>query len=237
MLRKVGVSLALLFALCALAQPPQIRSTLDDRHGNIFETGSHGKNPTLWIAKRNSEDNVVWSDTWNVQGSRGNSLATDPLGNLYVAGTDGNFVVRKYKRHSENDYRIEWTRRMDMGDGAEQASAILLDRFGNLYAAGSLAIGPVAAPVIVKMDAREGVPSNDWEIELAYGPLHGARMMRLPEGFSGLFDRLALDESGGIWATGTATDGKGRALELILRVRVFDGQPITAETKELEAQK
>jgi len=112
-----------------------------DSLGNVYVTGwslSYGTSTYGWttyssvfLLKINSSGDLEWQRTWEEQyvPQCGNCLATDPLGNVYVAGYFGGFIL-KYNSTGSLMWQRIW------GETNDQCFGLCRDSSGNLYIIG-----------------------------------------------------------------------------------------------------
>lgn len=119
--------------------------TVDDA-GNIYVTGyeSPAGNEDIFVAKIDSDRNLVWADTYSGSGNQddvGHGITVDDEGNVYVVGyeyvpgEDRNIWVRKY----DKDGKVVWTKTHHGGapGGRDYGYGVAVDKEGNVYVCGS----------------------------------------------------------------------------------------------------
>lgn len=116
-----------------------------DGSGNVYVTGwswSFGGSTDIATLKYGPDGTLLWEQRLgNGYSNRGNAVAVDSGGNVYVAGkayspstSSDDYIVVKYTP----DGTLAWKRSYDgPGHGADEARAIGLDASGNVYVTGS----------------------------------------------------------------------------------------------------
>lgn len=120
-----------------------------DRWGNVYVTGMAFENGTgrdYVTIKYNPSGVMQWLAKYSTPGvDRAKSIAVDDYGNVYITGDGGpgpgsssvDFVTIKY-----NTYGVQqWVARYDGRGGNEEASALVIDKAGNVYVVGASPTG------------------------------------------------------------------------------------------------
>lgn len=137
-----------------------------DHEGNVYVTGfatfvDEGTN--IWVRKYDSEGNTLWSDNYNGspnKNDRGNGIALDNSGNVYVAGMvcaaedpfdfcmDSDLWIRKY----DSEGNILWTeayRNALQSTFEDEGKSVVTDNEGNVYVAGGIMTSEEGANIFI----------------------------------------------------------------------------------------
>jgi uncharacterized delta-60 repeat protein len=121
------------------------KALLVDGSGNVYVTGKSFSTATgydIATAKYNSDGIQQWVSTYNGTGNsedRGNAIAIDNAGNIYVCGesvgqgTGSDFVVIKIEPNGNQSWAKRYNGPVGGGDGA---IALNVDEAGNIYTTG-----------------------------------------------------------------------------------------------------
>lgn len=160
--------------------------------GLVFNLSSvSGQVHEEWVARYNGPGNST---------NRPTAIALDAQVNVYVTGTSvgiGNIYGYATLKYSPEG-RLVWTARYEEPGGNGQATAMALDREGNIYVTGSSGIYPNLDYVTIKYD------TDGQEIWVARydGPGHGYDEARA----------IVLDGSGSVYVTGNSL-GSGTGMD------------------------
>jgi uncharacterized delta-60 repeat protein len=183
----------------------QVNALGVDHYGHVSVTGSSTRNETGpdYVTIQYDEDgNRRWKRVYNGPGNGtdvANALTVDKKGNVYVTGgsdssPDGfnnDFATIKY----DNDGIAQWTRRYNgPGNGNDEATAIAVDQWGNVYVTGwseSSRGSFVYDYLTIKYD-KEG--RTQWTRRYN-GPGNGFDIARA----------IAVDKEGHVYVTGEST--------------------------------
>ena len=168
-----------------------------DPSGNVYVTGySVDSGSDYATLKYDADGNQLWVAHYNGPkgtGDYASDLAIDPQGNAYVTGrssgnnTSTDFATVKY----DSDGNLAWVARYD-GPASlrDEATAIAVDRSGNVYVTGQSAISATSsdyATVSYDLDGNQ---------------LWSARYNVLPDG-EARANAIAVDDEGNIYVTGS----------------------------------
>lgn len=109
-----------------------------DSSGNLIVSGQVGvlDGPdSRWMGKISPEGAILWSRTIESEGTRtdfGSGLALDSADNIYVAISNGSYVVKKYNPDGDLIGSIT------MGTRGYMAYDVSIDACGNIYVAGAV---------------------------------------------------------------------------------------------------
>jgi uncharacterized delta-60 repeat protein len=174
-----------------------------DVSGNIYVTGptysfGAGMDDTF-LLKYSSAGALLWQKTWGGTGAdRGNGVAVDASGNIYVAGYTGSFgagvddvLLLKYSPAGALLWQKTWG-----GTDSDDAFSVAVDASGNIYVTGR----------------TRSFGAGSWDVLLLkYSPA-GALLWQKTWGGTDSDDgqRCAVDASGNIYVTGgTRSFGAG----------------------------
>lgn len=191
-------------------------ATTTDRSGNVVTLGKTqaGEGKEDWaVVKWSSSGQFAWAATsgaTHLSGDRGNALATDRAGNVYVAGqallgpTAGtDLVVRKL---GAADGTTLWTRSYHGAaspQGTNAAAAIAVDATGNAYVGGvSTGVGNVRQNLILKLTPG--------------GRQAWLRTIKDPAGTADLVQRVAL-RGKALYVAGRLGGPGGQSIPMIAR--------------------
>lgn len=132
------------------------RETADFNVGGTANNLSVKDESDVFVTKHDASGNLVWAKRYgDVRNDEGNSIATDPAGNVYIAGrfvTEMDFGKIVLKSEGETDIFIAkldtdgnciWAKNIG-NEGDQTATGLALDSSGrNLYIVGDLAKGQV----------------------------------------------------------------------------------------------
>jgi len=171
-----------------------------DNNGNVYVTGSSmvggmGRYQTI---KYNPNGYMIWSRTYGGQyplgPSNARAIAIDANGNVYVTGrsvgsnTDADFATIKYGPNGEE----LWIKRYNHANLIDEANAIAVDNFGNVYVTG-----------------RSNDPQSGFDgVTIKYSPLGQEMWVRRysgPENKNDSLISIAVDNSGNVYVTGTVS--------------------------------
>ncbi len=169
-----------------------------DRHGNVYVTGKSDGPGTYndyvtvkyntagveqWVARYNGTGN--WDDF-------ANAISVDKSGNVYITGyseglgTDDDYVTVKYNSSGVE----EWVARYNgPGNKDDEASAIAIDGFGNVYVTG----------YSYDSDANYGYATVKYN---TVGVEQWVRRYNGPSNSGGVAYAIAVDGNGNIYVTG-----------------------------------
>ncbi|WP_207510898.1 SBBP repeat-containing protein [Longitalea luteola] len=176
-----------------------------DRNCNLYVTGwSTGSGTGLDFAtiKYDDDGDTKWVKRYNGPGNgidQAFAITVDKDGNVYVTGTStgsgtaGDITTIKY----DDDGDTKWVKRYNgPGNGADQATAIAVDKNGNVYVTGfSTGLGTGGDYTTIKYD-------DDGDLQWV-------------QRFNGAFNdldiakALALDDNGNVYVTGFSTTDVG----------------------------
>lgn len=126
------------------------QSVVTDTDVNVYIAGyGSGMNPSTgndwWIKKfdaNGNEDILNWNKTFDGNGSTDivNSIATDTIGNVYVAGYGSNLIGSTFsdwwiKKFDTTGNEL-WQKQYDGNGGPDSARCVVSDSHGNVYIAG-----------------------------------------------------------------------------------------------------
>jgi len=157
-----------------------------DNNGNVYVTGICGAvndNIDYATIKYDSNGNQLWIKTYNGPGNgedKAHALVVDQAGNVYVTGySTGGGLGIEYLDYATIKYDTNgnelWIRRYDgTGGQMDDASAISIDLYGNIYVTGrSKGIGTdfdiTTHSCPVKIERLEGVPPCSFSAYRASG--------------------------------------------------------------------
>jgi uncharacterized delta-60 repeat protein len=112
-----------------------------DASGNVYVTGGSFGVGTLSdyaTIKYNTAGVQQWVARYNVLNDIARDIAVDGAGNVYVTGASGNngnlddYATIKYNAAGIQ----QWAARYDAGNSGDEANALALDAFGNVYVTG-----------------------------------------------------------------------------------------------------
>ncbi len=115
-----------------------------DTSGNVYVTGyeHNGANYDIWVRKYDTDGNTDWTRTYNGVANgydKGNGIAVDNSGNVYVTGYEHNGLVQYHNiwvRKYDTDGNTIWTRTYNGADNDDKGNGIAVDTSGNVYVTG-----------------------------------------------------------------------------------------------------
>lgn len=219
----------------------QIRTAVGDGAGNLYVAGTfaslelnlgnvtltrHDPGTNIFIAKLDANGTVVWAKNYNSIGNTyviapvgADGLAVDAVGNVYLAGVINNFTMSALSRIGVIDavlYKFDgagnllWVKNYGGASASVYVNSVKVDRVGNVFLGGSFCGGRLTTPLLDKIGICDGFLFK----------LDGSGNVAWAKSFAGgqvNVARIAFDEQGNIFATGTFS-GTGMTLPPLARV-------------------
>lgn len=175
-----------------------------DRWGNVYVTGMAFENGTgrdYVTIKYNPSGIMQWLARYSTPGvDRAKSIAVDDYGNVYITGDGGpgltgstvDFVTIKYNTYGEQ----QWLARYDGQGGNEEASALVIDKAGNVYVIGASPAGSDGDDAALAAIKYNNKGKQLW-VRRYHGPVASP------------FNRaraVAVDRSGNVYVTGNSVN-------------------------------
>lgn len=175
-----------------------------DRWGNVYVTGMAFENGTGrdYVTIKYSPAGVMqWLTRYSTPGvDRAKSIAVDDDGNVYITGDGGpgpggntvDFVTIKYNTNGVQ----QWLARYDGRGGNEEASALVIDKAGNVYVIGASPTGTDGSDADLTTIKYNNKGKQLW-VRRYHGPVASP------------FNRaraVAVDRSGNVYVTGNSVN-------------------------------